>query len=298
MTDDAMPPLNPTRVFEVTARLGSITRAAEELVVTPAAVSRQVRSLEKYLGTSLFTRAAGGLQLTEAGSFLFRQVGPAFRALARAAQVVVDGAPLDEVMLHLVSPATFAVRWLIPRLDTFHELHPTIRVSLRTSAEPVKLDGEVDGGVELGLRSPPHEQAMRLIPNVLVPVAAPGQIPGDTLTVEGLAEATLLHSLARLDDWAVWLDAFGATNVRPRAGMRYENSMLAYQAAIEGHGVALAQLALVRADLAQGTLVTVSDVRVDRGSWTYYFIWPGTSTESAALRLFRRWLACQDTSEA
>lgn len=292
---ESLPPLNPTRVFEVVARLGSVTRAAEELVVTPAAVSKQVATLERSLGVRLFRRSGAGIELTEDGSFFAREAGPALAAIAAAARSLQHGRAHGETRLLLSSPATFAVRWLIPRLATFHRLHGNVRVSLRTSSEPVDFGlRSVEAAVELGTGPRSGVDALRLIPNLLVPVAAPGYLPSDRIDgPESLAGKTLLHSLARIDDWAIWLAAAGDTSTDPELGMRYETSLLAYQAALEGHGVALAQRALVSDDIGSGRLVLLSDVVVDRGAWTYYFVWPRTRTPSAALGVFKRWLEAE-----
>ncbi|MFF7056718.1 LysR substrate-binding domain-containing protein [Achromobacter spanius] len=285
---DLLPPLNPARAFEATGRLLSISKAADELCVTPAAVSRQVRALENYLGTPLFLRIRGGLTLTPAGARYLSDLMPLFAAL-REATLAVAGASVGRDTLRIRSPATFAVRWLIPRLASFHQKHKDIDVQVMTSFAPLDFQREdIDAGIQLGDGRWPGMRTLQLVRNELVPVAAP------TLGLthkKQLATQTLLHSMARPDDWMLWLRAAGLRNVNPAQGMKYETSLLAYQAAIEGHGVAIGQKALIEKELADGTLVAPLDRILDHEDFTYYFAWPTGKPQSRALRLFRDWLS-------
>ncbi|QRQ84282.1 LysR substrate-binding domain-containing protein [Cupriavidus oxalaticus] len=284
-----LPPLNPARAFEATGRLLSVSKAAEELSVTPAAVSRQVRTLEAYLGTTLLERAPGGrMQLTPAGARYLSELMPLFVSL-REATLAVTGSRYGGNTLRIRSPATFAVRWLIPRLASFHQRHKDIDVQLTTSFQPLDFQREdIDAGIQLGTGRWPGLSTLQLIPNVLVPVAAPSL---QIRSKRDLGKHSLLHSLARPDDWVLWLEAAGLRNIDPSRGMKYETSLLAYQAAAEGHGVAMAQKELVAKDLSEGTLVTPFDLELDRGDHTYYFAWATDRPESGALKAFRQWLS-------
>ncbi|QBC31201.1 MULTISPECIES: LysR substrate-binding domain-containing protein [Pandoraea] len=285
---DSLPPLNPTRAFEATGRLLSISKAADELAVTPAAVSRQVRTLEDFLKAPLFERVRGGLVLTTVGARYLSELMPLFATLREATEAIVSGSQSDNV-LRIRSPATFAVRWLIPRLASFHRLNQNIDVQLTTSSAPLNFALEdIDAGIQLGDGDWPGMNTQRLIPNELVPVAAPMLSLKKPRQLEG---QTLLHSLARPDDWGLWLAAAGVSRINALRGMRYETSLLAYQAAIEGHGVAIAQKALVEKDLADGTLVIPFGPTLDRGAYTYYFAWPSGKRQTGALRALREWLA-------
>jgi LysR family glycine cleavage system transcriptional activator len=292
-----LPPLNPARVFEAAGRLLSISRAAEELTVTPAAVSRQVHALEKFLGVALFDRVHGRLQLTPAGARYLADLGPVFAALRDATDAVRAGTRHGR-RLRIVSPATFAVRWLIPRLAGFHQAHDDIDVQLTTSSRPLDLErADVDAGIALGDGRWPELECQRLVPNELVPVMSPARAAASTAPwPDRLASETLLHSLARPDDWSVWLRSAALSgidavrDVDASAGMRYETSLLAYQAAIEGHGVAIAQRALVSKELEDGSLVRPLPHVVDRGDHTYYFAWSTRRAPSVELRAFRAWL--------
>lgn len=284
-----LPPLNPARAFEATGRLLSVSKAAEELSVTPAAVSRQVRTLEAYLGTTLLDRAPGGrMQLTPAGARYLSELMPLFVSL-REATLAVTGSRYGGNTLRIRSPATFAVRWLIPRLASFHQKHKDIDVQLTTSFQPLDFQREdIDAGVQLGDGRWAGLSTLQLIPNVLVVVAAPSL---QIRSKRDLAKHSLLHSLARPDDWMLWLEAAGIRNIDPSRGMKYETSLLAYQAAVEGHGIALAQKELVAKDVADGTLVAPIDFELDRREHTYYFAWATERPESSALKAFRKWLS-------
>ncbi|MDR5817274.1 MULTISPECIES: LysR substrate-binding domain-containing protein [unclassified Caballeronia] len=281
-----LPSLNAIRAFEATGRTLSVSKAASELAVTPAAVSRQVKALEGFLGLQLFERVRGRLELTSAGARYLAELMPLFAGLRQATDSIRTAGRRSHV-LKIRSPATFAVRWLIPRLASFHRQFPEIDVQLTTSSAPLDFRREdIDGGIQLGDGRWPGLSVQRLIPNELVPVAAPSR---KIRARSKLTGETLLHSLARADDWAIWMEAAGFARDPRRREMRYETSLLAYQAAIEGHGVAVAQKALVRAELDSGQLVAPFRFELDRGAYTYYFAWPARHA-SEALTTFRDWL--------
>jgi len=293
-----LPPLNPLKTFEVAARLISISRAAEELHVTPAAVSRQIKTLEEFLGIQLFDRGGGRFALTPAGQRYLEAIAPLLAGL-RAATNATMGGSYRRQLLRLRSPATFAVKWLIPRLAGFHSAHPHIEVQVTTSSAALDFDREdIDGGIELGEARWSRSVALQLVPNQLVPVMARDADFKAPANPQALEQCTLLHSLARADDWSLWLAAAGTTQVNPYAGMKYETSLLAYQAAAEGHGVALAQKVFVQKELDSGSLVVPIDFMLDRGPYTYYFAWPSDREPTPALAAFIAWLRQTTASPA
>ena len=165
---------------------------------------------------------------------------------------------------------------------------------LKASLEPVDFRKEdIDGAVRLGDGDWPGVNAYRLVSNILAPVASPALLKsGPRLKRPAdLKHHTLLHSIARPDDWAFWLDAAGAgDSVDPRAGMSYESSAMAYAAAIEGQGMAMAQLFLVENDLRDGKLVLPFKKTVDMGDYTYYLLTPAHREETATMKTFRLWM--------
>jgi LysR family glycine cleavage system transcriptional activator len=289
---DRLPPLNAVRAFEAVARHLSITLAAAELHVTPGAVSRQVQALEEHLGVPLLKRGHRQVSLTRQGTDFHRAAAQAVELLRAASTRMKKKAKKRQLKIRAYT--TFAMRWLIPRLSGFHAAHPELEVLLTASLDPVDFRrDDLDGAIRLGDGQWPGVVAHRLVPNVLVPVAGPKLLKaGPPLRKPAdLARHTLLHSIARPDDWAHWLEAAGAIDqVDANSGMTYESSAFAYAAAAEGHGVAIAQLFLVEGDLAAGILKRPLKQSLDMGDFTYYLLVPRDRPESAPMAQFRQWL--------
>ncbi|MBC5768198.1 transcriptional regulator GcvA [Ramlibacter albus] len=288
---DRLPPLNAVRAFEAVARHLSITVAAQELHVTPGAVSRQVQVLEEYLGHELLHRGHRQVTLTRKGADYYRAATKALDLL-RGASSRARKTPRRQLKIRAYT--TFAMRWLVPRLSGFHAQHPDIEVLLTTSLEPVDFKrDDLDGAIRLGDGKWKGAVAHRLVSNILIPVASPGLVKaGPPLRKPAdLARHTLLHSIARPDDWAYWLEAAGVADlIDAHSGMTYESSAIAYAAAAEGQGVAIAQQFLVEADIASGKLKRLFRQSVDMGDFTYYLLTPSHRPESAPMTQFRLWL--------
>lgn len=294
---DKLPPLAAVRAFEAAGRLSSIRQAAAELYVTPAAISRQVKALEDYLGVRLFNRGHRAITLTPLGKQYLLEVATHFAGIRRATTKVITAH--GRKVLNIRAYTTFAMRWLIPRLSSFHAMYPDLEVRLTASLEWVDFDREdIDAAIRLGSGNWTGVQAYRLVRNELIPVCSPTLIKGATSVVKSaiLVHQTLLHSLARADDWANWLKAANEKCVDAYSGLKYESSVLAYQAAIEGHGFAIAQKILVEEDLANGRLVAPFKLSLDMGTNTYYLVFPPSKSDSTELTLFRGWLQSQTNS--
>ena len=292
---DRLPPLNAIRAFEAAARHLSITIAADELSVTPGAISRQIRQLEEALGVPLFTRGHRQIVLTSQGIDYFRAAAKAIETIRDATQRLTKRRQRKQLKIRAYT--TFAMRWLIPRLSSFHAAHRDIEVVLTASLDEVDFRKEnLDGAIRLGDGHWPGARSLRLISNVLAPVVSPGLLAaGPKLRrPSDLRHHTLLHSVARPDDWGHWLGAAGADGVvDARAGMSYQSSAMAYAAAVEGQGVAIAQVFLVEDDLRKGTLVTPFKRTLDMGDYTYYLLTPSHSAESQPMIRFRAWMVDQ-----
>ena len=289
---DRLPPLNAIRAFEAAARHLSITLAAEELNVTPGAVSRQIKGLEDALGLQLLRRGHRQIALTRQGSDYYRAVTRALETLREATRRLKRRGQRQPLKIRAYT--TFAMRWLIPRLSGFHAAHPGIEVLLKASLDPVDFRKEdIDGAIRLGDGHWTGAHSYRLVDNILAPVASPVLLKAGARLRRpaDLAQHTLLHSIARPDDWARWLEAAGAADkVDARAGMTYESSAMAYAAAVEGQGIAMAQLFLVEKDLADGRLALPFRKTVDMDDYTYYLLTPAHREETAHMRSFRLWL--------
>ncbi len=295
-----LPSLNALRAFDAAGRLLSFQLAAKELNVTPAAISWQVRLLEDQLGVMLFERGHRPVTLTPLGRQYLSDIVQAFESI-RTSTINLTEAGRHRT-LKIRAYTTFSMKWLLPRLTTFHEQHPDIEVTLTTSLQPVDFSSEdVDGAIRLS-RPPVGLAFDRLVPNRLRPVCSPEflrmheTLNGDC--PDALRHVALLHSLARRDDWAKWLDAAGVHGVNPLAGLSYESSTLAYFGAIQGHGVAIAQEVLVRDDLEAGRLVTPFTFVLDQGEYTYHLIYPPEHLQKTEFAIFRDWIIGQSKREA
>ncbi|MDK1374324.1 MULTISPECIES: transcriptional regulator GcvA [unclassified Sinorhizobium] len=293
---DMLPPLNALRAFEAAGRLQSIRRAAEELLVTPGAVSRQVQRLEAYLGVRLFRRDPREIVLTAEGERYLAAVSRHLDGIREETQKLTGRKSVE--ILRVRAYTTFAMKWLIPRLGTFHQSNATTEVRLTTSNEMVDFEREsVDGAIRLGDGNWPGVEVDRVMRNELVPLCTPSFASERGINdVADLKQVPLLHSFVRPDDWRYWLEAAGGSDIDAYAGDKYASSTLAYQATLEGQGVMIAQKALFADDLRTGRLVQPIDFTLDRGDFTYYFIYPRNRLRSPAFRRFRTWLLDQAES--
>jgi LysR family glycine cleavage system transcriptional activator len=286
-----LPPLNQLKDFEAAGRLLSITRAAEELHVTPAAISRQVRGLENFLGKQLFIRDYRAVVLTPEGARYLAEISEGLDLIRKATAKLTRTS--DRRVLKIRAYTTISVKWLIPRLSSFHANNPHIDVRLTTSLAPVDFAREdIDAAIRLGLDNSPGLAADMLVPNELVPVCSNAFLNENPQMADArnLGTAPLLHSLARPDDWAKWLRGAKLSNIDGYRGQMYESSVMSYQAAIEGHGVAIAQRILVSDDLAAGRLVMPYQFVLDEGPFTYYLIYPKNKPQSPEFETFRKWI--------
>lgn len=295
---DKLPPLNPLRAFEAAGRLQSIRRAAEELSVTPGAVSRQVQALESHLGIRLFRRATREIILTADGERYLDAVAQHLDGIREATRRLTGNRAADVIRIQAYT--TIAMKWLIPRLAQFHVANPTTEIRLTTSVEEVDFERDnVDCAIRFGDGNWRGVEIERLIANELIPLCSPGFRRKHNLKlVDDLAGLPLLHSMIRPDDWRYWLEAAGATKVDPYAGNKFTSSTLAYQAVLEGQGIMIAQKALFAADIRARRLVQPFPYCLDRGSFTYYFIYPRTRLRDVTFRRFRDWLLDQARATA
>ena len=288
-----VPPLNPLYVFDAVARLGSLTKAAAELCVTHSAVSRQLATLEQYLGVTLFEREPRGVKLTKVGATYHKAVGPAFAGIAAATENIVGTAEGEPLRLNVYT--TFAAKWLMHRLQRFEQRHPGISVEISTTVAPMNFNEvEADAAIQFGDGNWPGIASEHLFDDVIEPVCSPALLrKGPALeSIADLAHHRLLQSRYRRRDWFDWLTAVGhgdlETLVKQQRG-GFQNSLLAYQAAIEGLGVAMGQTRLLANDIAAGTLVCPFN-RPLRRELGYYLLMPEGRCPSRKLAAFRSWL--------
>ncbi|MFJ1301638.1 LysR substrate-binding domain-containing protein [Pseudomonadota bacterium AL_CKDN230030165-1A_HGKHYDSX7] len=289
---DSLPPLNALRCFDVVGRLGSVTEAAAELCVTPAAVSRQIRQLEQHFGIRLFERQHRRIVLTDAGRTYHGEIAQHFAGLHRASTALTASLKRRRPFV-IKAPHSIAMRWLLPRLSSFHRRFPGVDVKLHTSVAPPDFKSEaVDAAICLGDGRWKGWKSYKVMVNELTPVCTPEKA-ARLRKPRDLMNEVLLHTLARPDYWEIWLRAAGATRVDVSHGLQYESSALAYEAALAGYGVAIAQKPLVEKELAEGKLVAPFDLCVDLGDVSYYFVLPEADYQhrSKELDTFRGWVA-------
>lgn len=262
-----LPPLNALRAFEAAARLGHMTAAAGELSVTPGAVSRQVRHLEDWLGAPLFEGAKNKPQLTPAGVSLLPALTAALDQM-EAALFKVSGA--EARTLDVCCYSTFTVKWLIPRLYSFHTQNPDIDIRLSAADEGLGADTERYDLV-ITAQGRGAEKSATLLPlfaERLGPVMAPALAAAATVREPGdMASLPLLHTQTRMDAWPMWCVARGADFSVPEGGQSFEHYYFTLEAAVAGLGVAMAPWHLVMDDVRAGRLV--APLGFDESSYQY-----------------------------
>ena len=292
-----LPPLNALRAFEAAARHMNFSRAADELSVTPGAVSQQIQNLEDYIGGPLFKRTPKGLLLTDAAQTALPALREAFDRLAEAASLLTA---VEEGRRLTVSVApSFAAKWLMPRLGRFEAAHPEIEVWVNTGLELVDFaSGEIDLAIRYGSGRYPGLEVTHLLSETVSPVASPGLLDEHPLgQLADLAGVTLLHDGSpdadeSCPDWAMWLAARGVKGVDGARGPRFNQSSLVIEAAVNGRGVALAKQTLAQADLDAGRLVQPFEdaTAVD---FAYFIVHPKAKARLKQVRAFTAWVLAE-----
>lgn len=280
-------PLNALRMFDAAARHQSLTRAAQELHVTQAAVSQHIRNLEERLGKPLFRRLPRGLALTDEGQALWPVVAQSFERIEQSLQQVAEPRPREILTVGVVG--TFAIGWLIPRLSQFQQLHPYIDLRLLTNNNRVDLAGEgLDAAVRFGDGAWHGTHAQMLLRAPLSPMCTP-MLAQQLREPADLARQTLLRSY-RTQEWEGWFA--GLDQAAPLArGAMFDSSLTLAEATAQGAGIALLPARMFEHMLQQGRLVRPFAHEVDTGA--YWLTYLKSRQASAALQTFRQWLMTQ-----
>lgn len=284
-----LPPLGAVRAFEAAARHLHFTRAADELAVTQAAISHQIRLLEDWLGQPLFARRGRMLTLTPAGAAYLAELTPALDRIATASTAArrPAGGPV-----RLTALPSLATRWLVPHLAAFQADHPGVDLQLTTTTD--LWDGR-DPRFDLGLRSGPGGwpglNSALLAIETLTPLCSPAL--RDTLptpcTPPDLLRHRLLHDTPK-GAWGRWFAAAGSPDLPIPAGLNLSDSALALQAAAEGQGIVLGRVFLAAADLQAGRLVMpCPDLRIPN-DYAYWLVWPPRPDTTPAITAVRDWI--------
>jgi LysR family glycine cleavage system transcriptional activator len=289
-----LPPLNALRAFEATARHLSFTLAAEEVSVTPAALSHQIKGLEDFLGQRLFVRKVRAIELTPAGLALYPGLHAAFLQIRQTVELI-DRTPSEKVLV-VSTPPGFTAKWLAPRLYRFLTANPGI--DTRISATQALANFTTDG-VDIAIRNSRTDArglwSKRLIRVTLVPVASPRLVAEHRITEPSdLAKVPLIHddllgSLTGLPTWADWLAAAGVKGINLARGLRFSSPDHALEAAVEGAGVLLAHKSLAHDDLRTGRLVApfALELPTERA---FYLVCPEANARRPNVKAFVSWI--------
>lgn len=290
-----LPPLNALRVFEVAVRAGSYAAAGVELGLTHGAVSRQVAALEAWLGQPLFARVGRRMVATQAARVFAAEISLAFDRLTEAAQAC--GRPAAPRVLRVSAPTTFAMRWLIPRLDGFRTARPDTEVTVTTSTT---LQEELRGGFDLAIRRGPapwpQHHALPFLPEFDTLVASPALLARRPLQDPGdLDGHVLLGTQTRPDDWGAWLAAADAA--RPEGARRriFDHFFVTLQAVEDGAGLGIGPFPVLDRAVELGRLVApFPRIAVERPG--YFVLTPFDADKTPALTAFIDWLVAEGKS--
>jgi LysR family glycine cleavage system transcriptional activator len=293
----ALPPLNALRAFEAAARLGSFTRAARELHVTPAAISHQVRGLEEYLGVRLFRRTKRKLLLSEQAVLASACLRQGFEQIGQGVGMLRAGEKSS--LLSLSATPAFATRWLVGRLPRFEKAHPRVRLRIASTTAPVDFEqDDIDVAIRLGRGGFDGVSATELFPEWIAPVAAPTLLrkypcrrPVDLLKAPLIHDDSLRKS-GRALGWQEWIKAAKITAAHLPMATHYDDGHLSLQAAAAGSGIALGRLVYAATDLSEKTL-RIPFRPVLKLDVSYQLLVPDTKASLPAVEAFREWILAE-----
>lgn len=288
-----LPPLGPLRAFEAAARLGQFHKAADELCVTPGAISQQVRQLEEWFGVDLFERAGRGVRLNQNGTNLAADLEDAFDRMELSVQRL-QRAVREGQGLTVSTVPSFSARWLIPRLGALKSRMPDVDVRILASSHAVDFNREaVDMAIRHGRGHYHGLESKLLYRDVYIPVCSPRLLENGPPLVQpsDLAHYTLLHEVMDLlpeIDWPAWLQAAGADIPNARKGPYFTYTHMTVQAALDGQGIALTPAAYVLDDLEEGHLVRPFQLAVP-DIYSNYLVCPKEKSAEPAIAAFWNW---------
>jgi LysR family transcriptional regulator, glycine cleavage system transcriptional activator len=284
-----LPPLNSLPCFEAAARLLNFSKAAEELNVTPGAISRAIKHLEAQLNVSLFERQTRSVRLTTVGEPYALAVRDVLEQLAAATAAAT--ARRSESMLNVSTSDGFAGRWLVPRLYRFHRAHSDVDVRVSTTGKLTNFLGDgIDIAIRYGSGNYPGLTSEFLTEEDVFPVCSPKLLKGahPLRKPEDLKHHTLIRDTYPID-WAAWLSSASVKGVNPHKGLTFDSYTFAVEAAVQGEGVVLGRTMLVAADLAAGRLVRPFKHTLKAVS-SFHLVYPPQAIRQRKVRIFREWL--------
>ncbi|WP_068545361.1 transcriptional regulator GcvA [Thalassotalea crassostreae] len=297
-----LPPLNSLKAFEVAARHLSFTKAANELFVTQAAVSHQIKSLESFLGIKLFMRKNRSLLLTEEGQSYYLDIKDIFNSLNLATQKLF--AKGEKGTITVCIQPSLAIQWLVPKLSEFNAKYPEIDVRIKADdGDDDTLHDDVDIAFYYGRGPWANVNATKIIDEYLQPVCSPAMLmSGNALfEIKDLTKQTLLHDTSR-NDWKRWFKSVGEdsklVNIKAvKQGPIFSHSALVLQAAVHGQGVALVNNILAKPELEAGRLVAPFPQVLNTKNG-FYIVVREEQLECSRIAQFRDWVIATVAAEA
>ncbi|OOF58731.1 transcriptional regulator GcvA [Rodentibacter myodis] len=283
-----LPPLNSLKSFESAARHLSFTKAADELFVTQAAVSHQIKLLEDFLGVELFKRKNRSLELTEFGKIYFADVNKILRKLNEATERLL--ALKNDPYLSISVPQTFGIQWLVPHLSEFNRLHPEIEVRLKgVDQDEGLLNKEIDLAIYYGKGNWQNLQVDRLGKESLLILASPELLAKNPIhRKEDLKHHTLIHTHTR-DNWRAMADYLALEELNIQQGPLFSHTFMALQAAIHGQGIVLANRLLALQEIEQGVLQVVLETDFPDPK-SFYVVNHLDRLDDVQIQAFRHWI--------
>lgn len=290
------PPLNALRAFEAAAKHLSFTKAADELCVTQAAISHQIKLLEDYLHMKLFLRKNRTLLLTEEGQAYYLDIKEIFAHIHDATEKLMSKGAKGAITIGM--PASFASQWLVPRINLFTALYPDIDVRIKAvDFDENYLDESIDVAVYYGRGRWANLHSTKLQTETLTPLCSPLLLQGEKALncLDDLAKHTLLHDASR-SVWKQWLSHFKLTHINVNQGPIFSHSMLVLQAAALGQGIALGNTLLAKPDLESGRLIAPFAESYDAKDG-FYLVSEAAFADQEKITIFREWIVQQIESE-
>lgn len=284
-----LPPLNSLKAFEAAARNLSFTKAADELFVTQAAVSHQIKTLEEHLGLKLFLRRNRSLLLTEEGQAYFLDIKEIFTQLVDATEKLLARGAKGSVAVSLTP--SFAIQWLVPRLQAFNELHPEIDIRIKAQdLDENSLTDDVDVAIYYGRGHWSGVQSHKLHTEYLVPLCSPLLLNGPKPLAEpnDLQHHTLLHDMTR-KPWKSWFKTLGVANSRVNQGPIFSHSSMVLQAAVHGQGMALVNSVLAKPEIDSGRLIVPFSHHLESKN-AFYLVLRESQSELGKIVAFKEWM--------
>ncbi len=289
-----LPPLKAVQCFEAASRLGSFATASEELLVTPSAVSHQIKALEREVGVPLFHRIHRSIVLTDAGRRYAEQIAEAFGQIEAATRSIERVSRADILTIHSVP--SFATQWLMPRLARYSVLHPDVDIRLNASVDRVDLPaGEADFDIRYGTVFPDAGvEVIPFPPETFVVIGSPDMVQGSRAVrqISDLHGRTLIFTEVNLVGWRRWLDEMGERDFDLGRGPRFDRTFMAISAAVDGLGIGLESRLMIQRELDTGRLVLplgTTGVQLI----CHHLLYLRSKAHIPKIKAFREWLSEQ-----